>query len=127
MNFALMISCKIEEKLAAIDRGGFWTQAKEAREYDRCLKEVVEEDGRAWADGNIRVGDYILLSKSSFKLCNPFLTAQLIPTPASRPTVFSMLRRKWSGLPRSGYCSFLPVSCKLLAITSKTASPSSPI
>lgn len=63
MNFALMISCKVEEKLAAIERGDVWTQAQEAREYDRCLKEVVEEDGRAWADGNIRMGDYILLSK----------------------------------------------------------------
>ena len=61
MNFALMISCKVEEKLADVDRGEIWTQSQEAREYDRCLKEVVEEDGRAWADGNIRMGDYILL------------------------------------------------------------------
>jgi len=61
MNFALMISCKVEDKLALIERDESWTQAKEARAYEDCLKEVLEEDGRAWADGNIRIGDYILL------------------------------------------------------------------
>lgn len=64
MNYALMISCKVEEKLAEIERGETWTQAQEAQAYERCLKEVLEENGRAWADGNVRVGDYILLSKS---------------------------------------------------------------
>ena len=63
MNFALMISCKVEDKLALIERDESWTQAKEARAYEDCLKEVLEEDGRAWADGNIRVGDYILLGE----------------------------------------------------------------
>lgn len=65
MNFALMISCKVEDKLALIERDESWTQAKEAQAYEDCLKEVLEEDGRAWADGNIRVGDYILLGKWS--------------------------------------------------------------
>lgn len=64
MNFGLMVSCKVEDKLALVERDESWTQAKEAREYERCLKEVVEEEeGRVWADGNIRMGDYILLSK----------------------------------------------------------------
>lgn len=63
MNFALMISCRVEDKLAEIERDENWTQVKEAEAYERCLKEVLEADGRAWADGNIRVGDYILLSK----------------------------------------------------------------
>lgn len=62
MNFALHISCMVEEKLALIQRPGDWTQADEAQAYERCLKEALEENGRAWADGNIRVGDYILLS-----------------------------------------------------------------
>ena len=61
MNFALMISNKVEEKLDLLQRGLEWSQADEGREYERCLREVLEEDGRAWADGNIRVGDYILL------------------------------------------------------------------
>lgn len=63
MNYALMISCRVEDKLAQVNRPDGWTQHDEAFEYDRCLKEVLEEEGRAWADGNIRLGDYILLSE----------------------------------------------------------------
>jgi hypothetical protein len=62
MNYGLHISCMVEEKLALIQRPVDWTQADEAQAYERCLKEALEENGRAWADGNIRVGDYILLS-----------------------------------------------------------------
>ena len=65
MNYGLMLSCKVEEKLILIDRPSDWTQADEAQAYERCLLEAVEENGRVWADGNIRVGDYILLSKLS--------------------------------------------------------------
>jgi hypothetical protein len=63
MNFALHISCMVEERLALIERPLTWTQVDEALAYERCLKEVLEENGRAWADGNIRMGDYILLGK----------------------------------------------------------------
>lgn len=63
MNFGLMLSCKVEEKLLRYSRPEGWTQANEAQAYKKCLKEVLEEDGRAWADGNIRMGDYIVLSK----------------------------------------------------------------
>lgn len=68
MNFGLMISNNVEEKLALVQRHEFWTQADEAREYERCLKEVLEENGRAWADGNIRVGDYIILIDSDTRV-----------------------------------------------------------
>ncbi|RDL36555.1 Nucleotide-diphospho-sugar transferase [Venustampulla echinocandica] len=68
MNFALHISCMVEEKLALIQRPGDWTQADEAQAYERCLKEALEENGRAWADGNIRVGDYILLIDSDTRV-----------------------------------------------------------
>jgi cellulose synthase/poly-beta-1,6-N-acetylglucosamine synthase-like glycosyltransferase len=68
MNFALMISCKVEEKLAAIQRTPDWSQHDEAQAYEQALKEVLEEDGRAWADGNIRVGDYILLIDSDTRV-----------------------------------------------------------
>ena len=64
MNFGLMLSNNVEEKLKAYERPDGWTQAHEAHAYDTCLKEALEEHGRAWADGNIRVGDYIVLSKS---------------------------------------------------------------
>ena len=62
MNFGLMISCKVEDRLQLVQRPDDWTQADEAQAYERCLKEVIEENGVAWADGNIRVGDYIILS-----------------------------------------------------------------
>lgn len=68
MNFALMISCKVEEKLEAIQRPADWSQHDEAQAYETALKEVLEEDGRAWADGNIRVGDYILLIDSDTRV-----------------------------------------------------------
>ncbi|KAM7197932.1 putative glycosyltransferase [Naviculisporaceae sp. PSN 640] len=68
MNFALMISCKVEDKLAAINRTPDWSQHDEAQAYERALKEVLEEDGRAWADGNIRVGDYILIIDSDTRV-----------------------------------------------------------
>ncbi|KAL7800031.1 glycosyltransferase [Trichoderma ceciliae] len=68
MNFALMISCKVEEKLQAIDRPPEWSQNDEAMAYEEALKEVLEADGRAWADGNIRMGDYILLIDSDTRV-----------------------------------------------------------
>jgi cellulose synthase/poly-beta-1,6-N-acetylglucosamine synthase-like glycosyltransferase len=68
MNFALMISCKVEEKLEAIQRTPDWSQHDEAQAYERSLKEVLEEDGRAWADGNVRIGDYILLIDSDTRV-----------------------------------------------------------
>ncbi|KAF2839974.1 hypothetical protein M501DRAFT_932689 [Patellaria atrata CBS 101060] len=68
MNFGLMLSNNVEEKLVQVQRTEDWSQADEAFEYERCLKEVVEENGRAWADGNIRVGDYILLIDSDTRV-----------------------------------------------------------
>ncbi|EPE08093.1 glycosyltransferase family 2 protein [Ophiostoma piceae UAMH 11346] len=68
MNFALMISCKVEEKLGEYQRGPEWTQQHEARAYEQALKEVLEENGRAWADGNIRMGDYILIIDSDTRV-----------------------------------------------------------
>ena len=78
MNFALMISCKVEEKLEAVERSTEWSQHDEAVAYEKALKEVLVEDGRAWADGNIRVGDYILISE--FRAFPPCPT----PSPKAR-------------------------------------------
>lgn len=118
MNFGLMISCNVETKLAAVERSDDWTQADEALEYERCLREVVEEHGRAWADGNIRMGDYILIV--SLARVRPFvlpkiqttsmwlegghdgqvytltnLVVRSIPTLAYPPIVSSMPSVKW--------------------------------
>jgi hypothetical protein len=64
MNFGLMLSCKVEDRLLQYPRAESWTQADEAKAYETCLKEVLEENHRAWANGNIRIGDYIVLSTS---------------------------------------------------------------
>lgn len=68
MNFGLMISNNVEEKLLGIERHDGWTQNEEAVAYEKCLREVLEEHGRAWADGNVRVGDYILLIDSDTRV-----------------------------------------------------------
>ncbi|KAK4550771.1 hypothetical protein LTR36_000350 [Oleoguttula mirabilis] len=68
MNFGLMLTCNVEAKLAEVQRHAIWSQNNEAFEYERCLREVVEEHGRAWADGNIRIGDYILIIDSDTRV-----------------------------------------------------------
>ncbi|RKF78504.1 putative glycosyltransferase family 2 protein [Golovinomyces cichoracearum] len=68
MNYGMHISCMVEEKLALVQRPIHFTQADETRAYERCLKEVLEDEGRAWGDGNIRLGDYILLVDSDTRV-----------------------------------------------------------
>ncbi|KAK5115023.1 hypothetical protein LTR62_001720 [Meristemomyces frigidus] len=68
MNFGLMISCNVETKLAQIERHDSWSQVDEALAYDHCLREVLDEYGRAWADGNVRIGDYILIIDSDTRV-----------------------------------------------------------
>ncbi|OZJ06118.1 hypothetical protein BZG36_01051 [Bifiguratus adelaidae] len=67
MNFALNISTKVEDALEAI-RDPSWTAEDEAIAYERTLRAVVEEDGRAWAGGNIRMGEIILLLDSDSRV-----------------------------------------------------------
>ncbi|KAI9892012.1 MAG: hypothetical protein M1814_002207 [Vezdaea aestivalis] len=68
MNFAMMISNRVEEKLQVIDRSNAWTQDKEQQAYEICLQQVLQEDDRAWAEGNIRLGDYLLLIDSDTRV-----------------------------------------------------------
>lgn len=68
MNFGLMISCNVEAKLALIERPSDWNEVEEALAYDQCLREVLDEHGRAWADGNVRIGDYILIIDSDTRV-----------------------------------------------------------
>jgi cellulose synthase/poly-beta-1,6-N-acetylglucosamine synthase-like glycosyltransferase len=68
MNFGLALSNQVEEKLQTIDRHPGWTQSDEAHAYEQCLKSVLEENPRAWADGYIRVGDYILIIDSDTRV-----------------------------------------------------------
>ncbi|KAH0542307.1 hypothetical protein FGG08_003244 [Glutinoglossum americanum] len=69
MNYALMVSNRIEEKLERVHRVGTWTQEDEDEAYMQCLREVLDEDdGRTWAAGNTRMGDYILLIDSDTRI-----------------------------------------------------------
>ncbi|CAD0058106.1 unnamed protein product, partial [Aureobasidium pullulans] len=70
MNYALWVSNRIEDKISAGGhRPDYWTQEDEVASYVRALEEVIEEDeGRTWADGNIRMGDYVLLIDSDTRV-----------------------------------------------------------
>lgn len=69
MNYALHVSARVEDKLAAFKREAEWTQQDERALYDNVLAQVVDEDeGHTWAEGNIRIGDYILLIDSDTRV-----------------------------------------------------------
>ncbi|KAI0019222.1 glycosyl transferase family group 2-domain-containing protein [Xylariomycetidae sp. FL0641] len=69
MNYGLMISNRVEDKMLQIERAPMWNQYDEAAAYQTCLEEVLAEDeGRTVADGNIRVGDYILIIDSDTRV-----------------------------------------------------------
>ncbi|KAF2841990.1 hypothetical protein M501DRAFT_968140 [Patellaria atrata CBS 101060] len=69
MNYALWVSNRVEEKLEQIlHRTGVESYDQDAA-YTSALAEVVaEDDGQTWAEGNIRMGDYILLIDSDTRV-----------------------------------------------------------
>ncbi|KAI9810459.1 MAG: hypothetical protein M1827_006235 [Pycnora praestabilis] len=69
MNYGLMISDTIEQKLSLIERKPSWTQDNERVAYKQCLRDVLKDQTcHAWADGDIRIGDYILLIDSDTRI-----------------------------------------------------------
>ncbi|KAL8918292.1 MAG: hypothetical protein Q9208_007460 [Pyrenodesmia sp. 3 TL-2023] len=69
MNYAMAISARVEEKLLTVQRGQNWNQESEAYAFEQCLQQVKDEDqGRTWAEGNLRIGDYILLIDSDTRV-----------------------------------------------------------
>ncbi|GAO51991.1 hypothetical protein G7K_6079-t1 [Saitoella complicata NRRL Y-17804] len=68
MNFAMMISNKVEEVLEQVERPEGWSDVDEQKAYDDALRRVVDEDGRAWAAGDIRIGDLILIIDSDTRV-----------------------------------------------------------
>jgi len=69
MNYAMWVSTRIEDKMLAYEKGEGWTSTDEALLYAKSLTEVCEEDqGRTWADGNVRMGDYILIIDSDTRV-----------------------------------------------------------
>ena len=64
MNYAMAVSSRLEDKLLQHERHPGWTQADEQRLYHDCMENIKEEDeGRTWAGGNVRMGDYILFRR----------------------------------------------------------------
>ncbi|KAH7412026.1 glycosyl transferase family group 2-domain-containing protein [Phaeosphaeria sp. MPI-PUGE-AT-0046c] len=69
MNYALRLSLQVEEKLATVERDDKWSQLQENQVYEAALEGVLaDRAGEAWADGSIRVGDYILLIDSDTRV-----------------------------------------------------------
>ena len=69
MNYCLDFSIRVEDKLLGLiaDYEQQFpeeeiTVAKENELYDIAMKEIIASDeGRTWADGNVRLGEIILL------------------------------------------------------------------
>ncbi len=69
MNYAMWASNRIEERIQEIEKHEGWNQEDEVRAYTAAMAEVVAEDeDRTWADGNVRIGDYILLIDSDTRV-----------------------------------------------------------
>ncbi|KAK5031090.1 hypothetical protein LTS07_004825 [Exophiala sideris] len=69
MNYGLNVSARVEDKLCSITRHDSWAAENEREAYDNALAEVIrEDDGRTQAEGNVRIGDYILLIDSDTRV-----------------------------------------------------------
>jgi hypothetical protein len=65
----MSVSARVEDKLAVAQRGQGWTQQDEDELYNTALAKTIEEDqGRTWAEGNVRIGDYILIIDSDTRV-----------------------------------------------------------
>jgi len=69
MNYALNVSIRVEEKLAVRPEASEKDPDSEQELYDAALADIILEDkGRTWAAGNIRIGDYFLLIDSDTRV-----------------------------------------------------------
>lgn len=69
MNFALRLSCKVEEKMARMSSSNRCNDDDRDQTYAQTLLDVLREaGGAAWADGIIQIGDYILIVDSDTRV-----------------------------------------------------------
>lgn len=73
MNFAMDVSIKVERQLETVERRGDWTDEDEDAVYEQAMNDVCDEilqvtGHEAWAGGNIRMGDLILLIDSDTRV-----------------------------------------------------------
>lgn len=70
MNYGLDIAQKLEMKLEQVPRHDEWSDILEMAEYERCLQEVLGDCPGCEADGNVRIGDLILLIDADTRIPN---------------------------------------------------------
>lgn len=75
MNYALNISNKTEDVLTEMieirksyTNGSDITESEQDELYKAALDKVLDDDGKAWADGDIRMGEYILIIDSDTRV-----------------------------------------------------------
>lgn len=69
MNFGLRAACQIEKKLARIPHWKQHSTSQRSMAYWNALHEVRKESGGLiWTDGDIRIGDYILIVDSDTRV-----------------------------------------------------------
>lgn len=75
MNYALNISNKTEDVLTEMieirktyTNSNDITEAEQDELYRAALDKVLDDDGKAWADGDIRMGEYILIIDSDTRV-----------------------------------------------------------
>jgi hypothetical protein len=80
MNYGLNVSNRTEDRLQAIIEEKMRTEGttsvseeNEDESYRSALEQVLKDDGRAWADGNIRVGEFILIVDSDTRVVSKHL------------------------------------------------------
>lgn len=83
MNYCLDFSIRVEDRLLTLIAAHEEqfpdeeiTVAKENELYDIAMEEVIASDeGRTWADGNVRLGEIILLLDCDTKVVSDFPTS----------------------------------------------------
>ncbi|KAK5077918.1 hypothetical protein LTR64_003679 [Lithohypha guttulata] len=69
MNYAMNVSARIEDAMIDVQRETGWTQDDEDALYEQCLGQILDDDqGRTWAEGDLRIGDYILIIDSDTRV-----------------------------------------------------------
>lgn len=69
MNYAMNVSARIEDLMRDVHREDSWNQDDEDALYQQSLAQILEEDeGRTWAEGDLRIGDYILIIDSDTRV-----------------------------------------------------------
>ncbi|KAJ3053872.1 hypothetical protein HK097_003205 [Rhizophlyctis rosea] len=70
LNHSLAISLKVEDRMASLDPHQRLDPETEGTMYAQVLQDILQEvdEGRTWAEGDIRIGEYILLVDSDTRV-----------------------------------------------------------